>query len=87
MRLLPMVRDVKASMVRTAAPLMPSDTFGMADDDGIVEEFADQLFRAKHMDILHAVVLRAAVKALVSGLVHHVLTDANGVLLNAIGLR
>lgn len=86
MRLMHIVRDVKASAVRTAVPLMPSDTFGMTDDDDVIQEFTDQLLKLRRVDVIQAVVLRAAVKAVVSGVVHHLLTDANGALLQCIGM-
>lgn len=79
---LPLGRDLKESAVRNSAPLLPSDVFGVTDDDDVMQDFADYLFKTRRSDSLHAVLIRAGAKALLSGLVHHALSDTNTVVLS-----
>jgi len=72
-------RDLKESAVRNSAPLLPSDLLGISDEDGVVQDFADYIFKTRRPDGIAVTLLRATVKALVSGLVHHALTDVNTV--------
>ena len=79
---LPLGRDLRESVVRNSAPLLPSDVFGVTDDDDVMQDFADYLFKTRRSDSLHAILIRAAAKALLSGLVHHALSDTNTVVLS-----
>ena len=80
-----LARDLKESVVRNSAPILPGDVLGVSDDDDVMQDFADYLFRTRRADNVQAVVLRAAAKALLSGLVHHALSDTNSVVLSLLG--
>lgn len=81
---LPLGRDLKESAVRNSAPILPNDVFGVTDDDDVLEDFADYLFKSRVsvLENVQVLVLRAAVKALLSGLVHHALSDTNTAVLS-----
>ena len=70
--------------MRNSAPILPGD-LGVSDDDDVMQDFADYLFKTRRADNVETMILRAAAKALLSGLVHHALSDTNTAVLALLG--